>query len=132
MFESIRKRVTDQARDFSTGDDIIQRVIDGLANQELDRRADLIRRGVLVHGSIENALKKIRPVSTGFGGDMKPTPPVFTPDQFQRINTLRRCMTELDDAVTKATTEADYADLARVVDASEKALSKGAEPKDAT
>lgn len=107
---TIRSQVRERLA--SVGDRTREAVIEHFAQQEADKQAQAIIKGLDKLDGLERDLRKIRPQVSGFDAEGQPVgQPTFTKEQVEERKKLTEQIRKLTNAINKADDKGDFGDL---------------------
>lgn len=111
---TIRSQVRERLA--SVGDRTREAVIEHFAQQEADKQAQAIIKGLDKLDGLERDLRKVKPQFSGFDGEGKPMgEPMFTKEQVEERKKLVGQIEKLTNAINKADDKGDFGDLYNLV-----------------
>lgn len=100
----------------ASGPTVRELVVTQLTNEEIDRRAQIVRKAITIIEDNKRELNKIRPAPLGFDGNGKSVEgTLFTKEQVDSRKKLNEQNTKVDAALTKALEQSDFLKLIEVV-----------------
>jgi hypothetical protein len=107
----------------NSGDAVKELVIEKLVDDELEKRKQLVLKGVDAVDNARKDLSKIKPDQTSFDVEGQPVgTPAYSRGKLDELNKAKQKLAKLEGALNKALENNDYQEL-------EKVLSQGGENK---
>lgn len=95
--------------------EIRRRVVESFAEEEINRRANLLTRALQARDAKYKEIQKLKPDNVFFNENGEQTSATWSKDALKKMQEAKKQLNKMDNAINKAVNNADYSGLQKFV-----------------
>lgn len=110
---TIRESISKKIKDSNTS--VLEGVIDSLVKEEIERRKEMVKKGVEKYEELEKLFKKMKPDNVLYNTDGTEQTSSWTKTGLENYNKSKKELETLNSAIESAVVNANYEPISKII-----------------